>query len=309
MRSYRNWILSYLLVSFAINGHAQDVVSSADYLEHFGVDVDAIEIDVETLAPGLHVLFGAGGNIAVSIGDQGVLIVDDQFPQLLPKIKTAITELGGGDIDFVINTHWHFDHADGNTDLGSGGSWIVSQANSRRMMQGEHQINLVTAVVEQPAYPAVALPVMTFEDRMQVHFNGEDIDLLHFGPAHTTGDAAVYFRGSNVIHMGDVYNAGYPFIDADNGGDLNGVISFCRAVMEVINEETTVVPGHGRVSSYQDLSDFTDMLVIVRDRVAELIVDGASLEEVIAAKPTAQWDELRGDPTLLLNRAYASLKR
>lgn len=304
------------LCQFLIGGfvcaacNAQDAVSASEAAKRFGMDVDTIEVKIETVAPGRHVLFGAGGNVVASIGNQGVLIVDDQFPQMIPKIEAAIRELGGDDIDFVINTHWHFDHADGNTELGKGGSWIVSQSNSRQMMTVDQRINLVSMVVEQPPYPHEALPVITFDDRMRFHFNDEDVDLLHFGPAHTTGDTAVIFRGQNVVHMGDVFNmSGYPFIDADNGGDLNGVIRFCESVLKEINEDAIVVPGHGPVSGHADLVEYVEMLKTIRDRITAMIENGATLDEVIAAKPTAEWDEKKGDPASLLNRAFTSLKK
>lgn len=289
---------------------AQNSVTFYELFEARGADITAAEIEIETVAPGLYVLFGQGGNVAVSIGDQGVLVVDDQFPAMVPKIRAAIRELGGGDVDFVINTHWHGDHTYGNPIFGEGGSWIVSHANSRRMMAGDQLINLVSDLVEQPASPPEGLPVITYEDRMEFHFNGEQIDLLHFGPAHTTGDAAVVFREHNVVHMGDVFNAaGYPFIDADNGGDLDGVILFCEAVLEVIGEDTVVVPGHGAVAGYADLQDYVSMLRMIRERIAASIAGGATLDEVIAAKPTAEWDEARGNPGLLLDRAFESLTR
>ena len=267
-------------------------------------------ITAERLGDGLHVLFGVGGAIVVSIGEQGVLAVDDQFPEMAPKYKEKIRELGGGDIDFVINTHWHFDHADGNKALGPEGTWIVAHENSRRMMMQDNVINLVAAEREQPAYPRAALPVITFADGMMFHFNGEPIELLHFGPAHTTGDTAVIFRGHNVVHMGDVFNnAGYPFIDADNGGSLNGVIEFSSRVLERIDERTIVVPGHGPIATYADLEAYVEMLTAVRDRIAELIESGASLEQVVAARPTEPFDARYGNPASFVDRAYASLVR
>jgi len=286
---------------------ATDTVSSSEAFERFGLDVKTTEIRVEEVGAGLYVLFGAGGNILVSIGDQGVLIVDDQVPGMIPKIKSAIVELGGGDVDFVINTHWHFDHADGNAVLAKEGSWIVSQNNSRQMLTKDNLINLVGFIVDQSAYVPEGLPVITFEERMQFHFNGEEIDLLHFGPAHTTGDTAVVFRGKNVLHMGDVYNGRYPFIDADNGGDLGGLIRFCESVLNEINEKTVVIPGHGSVGTYQDFEEYVSMLKTIQGRIAALITEGASLEEIIAAKPSAEWDEERGDPTQFLDRAFKSM--
>jgi len=297
-----------VLVLAGMTAEAQEVFTGEQYFENAGVDLTATEISTETVAPGLHVLFGAGGNLAVSIGAQGVLLVDDQFPALVPKIRHAIRELGGGTVDFVVNTHWHFDHSDGNPLFGADGSWIVAQANSRQMMTERQLINQIAFQIEQPASPPEALPVITFENGMQLHFNGEKIDILHFGPAHTTGDAAVIFRGRNVVHMGDVYNtAGYPFIDADNGGTLNGIILFCEAVLDEITNDTVVIPGHGAVGNYADLKDYTMMLRTIRDRMTALIADGASLDEIIAAEPTAEWDEVKGDPARLLNRAYAGM--
>jgi glyoxylase-like metal-dependent hydrolase (beta-lactamase superfamily II) len=292
----------------AAAAQAQDVISIAEFYR--GIDFETIEIRTETVSPGLHVLFGEGGNVVASIGDQGVLVVDDQYPAMVPKIRRAVRQLGGREVDFVVNTHWHLDHTFGNPLFGEGGSWIVSQANSRQMMTKIQIINTVERLVEQPASPPAGLPVITYEDRMQFHFNGEQIDLLHFGPAHTTGDAAVVFRGHNAVHMGDVYNnAEYPFIDADSGGDLDGMILFCEAVLKEIGEDTIVIPGHGPVAKYADLEKYVSMLKIIRDRIARLIADGATLDEVIASKPTAEWDEVKGDPIQLLDRAYASLKR
>jgi len=305
-RMLRIFVFS-MTVLVAAPSLAQDTLSLDEIAEAFGWNFDS-EIEVQTIADGFYVLFGVGGNIAVSIGSQGVLVVDDQFPQMMPKINAAIAKLGGGKIDFAVNTHWHFDHAEGNLALGPEGTWLVSQANSRDMMMAEHVINLVAVRYKQQVYPAAALPVITFDDRMEFHFNGEQIQLLHFGPAHTTGDTAVVFRGRNAVHLGDVFNnAGYPFIDADNGGEINGVISFCEAVLGVIDVDTVVIPGHGPVTDYAALSAYIDMLKTVRDRINKLIDGGADLDAVIAAKPTAEYDETYGDPALLVNRAYTSL--
>ena len=267
-------------------------------------------ITTQTLAEDFHVLFGVGGNILVSIGANGVLIVDDQFPQMVPKYKATIGELGGGAIDFAINTHWHFDHADGNQVLGPEGTWLVAHETSRQMMTKNNVINLVTQKRDQPAYPETALPVLTYDDTMRFHFNGERIDLMHFGPAHTTGDTAVIFRGHKAVHLGDVFNnAGYPFIDADNGGSLSGVIEFCSKVLEQIDSTYTVVPGHGPVTDAQALADYVAMLTTIRDRMNALIGSGATLEQVVAARPTAEWDPRKGSPAGFLDRSYLSLTR
>lgn len=283
-------------------------LDSDGILKAFNWDLDITEIKTQTIGKNFHVLFGMGGNIAVSIGSNGVLIVDDQFPKLVPKIEAAIEELGGGKVDFAINTHWHFDHADGNLALGPAGTWLVSQANSRKMMLDDHVINLVAVAYDQKAYPKEALPVITFDDAMQFHFNDEQIDLLHVGPAHTTGDTAIFFRGNNAVHLGDVFNnAGYPFIDAGNGGTLDGIVEFCSKVLAEIKEDTVVIPGHGPVSDYAGLKNYIEMLSTIRDRMMVLIEQGASLEEVYAAKVTADWDKEMGDNIGFINRSYMSL--
>ncbi|HVY66013.1 MAG TPA: MBL fold metallo-hydrolase [Gammaproteobacteria bacterium] len=267
-------------------------------------------ITTQKLADDFHVLFGVGGNILVSIGGNGTLIVDGQFPQMVPKYKAKIGELGGGKIDFVINTHWHFDHSDGNTVLGPDGTWIVANEKSRQMLLKNNVINNVVSKREQPKYPETALPVITYDNSMRFHFNGETIDLLHYGPAHTTGDTAVVFRQHKTVHMGDVYNnAGYPFIDADNGGSLNGVIEFSSKVLQQIDQDYIVVPGHGPVANYQALADYVAMLTTIRDRMKALIDSGATLQQVTAARITSEWDKQKGDPAAFLNRSYASLTR
>ena len=205
-----------ILATWTVNSAlAHDHFLSLDEaLTAFGMVPEETEIRTEKVTDNFYVLFGAGGNIGVSVGAQGVLIIDDQFPEMIPKVGDAIREIGGGAVDFAINTHWHFDHADGNAALGPGGSWIVSQANSRQKMLDDQVIDLVAFKYAQKAYPQTALPVITYDDAMQFHFNGEQIDLMHFGPAHTTGDTAIILRGSNAVHMGDVFNRmGYPFID------------------------------------------------------------------------------------------------
>ncbi|MFT5693327.1 MAG: cyclase [Oceanicoccus sp.] len=285
-----------------------EALDSDGILKAFNWDLDKTEIKTQTIGKNFHVLFGSGGNIAVSIGSNGVLIVDDQFPKLVPKIEAAIEELGGGKVDFAINTHWHFDHADGNLALGPAGTWLVSQANSRQMMLDDHVINLVSVAYDQKAYPKEALPVITFDNKMQFHFNDEQIDLLHVGPAHTTGDTAILFRGNNAVHLGDVFNnAGYPFIDAGNGGTLNGLVEFCSKVLAEIKEDTVVIPGHGPVTDYAGLKNYIEMLSTIRDRMMVLIEQGASLEDVYAAKVTADWDKEMGDNVGFINRSYMSL--
>ena len=306
-------VLLGLILGLVAPAQAKDEPLSLDQLlAAMGWSFETAEIRTEKVGDGLYVLFGLGGNIAASVGEQGVLIVDDQFPEMIPQVEDAIRAVGGGPIDFAINTHWHFDHAEGNLALGPKGTWLVSHANSRAMMMNDHIINLVAMRYEQKAYPEDARPTIVFEDSMQFHFNGQQIDLIHAGPAHTTGDAAVIFRGTNAVHLGDVFNRGYPFIDVDNGGSLSGMISFCKAVLGEINEETVVIPGHGELSNYEGLKKYIAMLEDVKGKLSAMIASGKSLDEVIAARPTAPYDAEFGDPVEslgFLNRAYTSLSR
>ncbi|MFK7828142.1 MAG: MBL fold metallo-hydrolase [Congregibacter sp.] len=301
--------------SAQLHAHSHtNLVSFEQMMDMFGIDFEGTPITTEKVADGLHVLFGVGGNIAVSTGADGTLIVDDQFPQMMPSIREALRKLGSERVDFVINTHWHFDHADGNLTLGEEGVWIVSQANSREMMRSDHIINFGPMAVEQKAYPQPALSDITFDDTMQFHINGETVELVHHGAAHTSGDAAVIFRGSNAVHFGDVFNnAGYPFIDADNGGDIRGMIAFCQAVHDVIDADTRVIPGHGPITDRATLARYIEVLSVIRDRVQALMDAGNDLDAIVAANPTAEFDaEMKGAEDTVpgfLSRVYASLAR
>lgn len=305
-------------VWLAVSIAADDAMSLDDLLDRFGWDFETAEVVTEQVGDGLHVLFGLGGNIAVSIGTDGVLIVDDQFPEMVPKIRAAIEALGretgaGSEIDYVINTHWHFDHAQGNLTLGPGGTRILAHANARHDMAQGGLINLVIARYRQEPYPEEALPTITYTRGMRLHFNGEQIDLIHAGPAHTTGDTAVIFRGQNAVHFGDVFvTTGYPFVDVDSGGDIDGMIAFCRTVLDELPEDAVVIPGHGRITDRAAVEAYVGMLEAVRSRVADLIAEGKTKEQVIAAKVTAEFDETYGPESASLgfvDRVYASLTR
>lgn len=302
------------LAMLAVPASAHDIPETPaplpipELLEAFDWNAEKTEVKTEKLEDGFYVLFGLGGNIAMSSGEDGVLIVDDQLPEVMPKLKRAMRKQGVKEIDFAINTHWHFDHAEGNKVLGKEGTWLISHSNSREMMMKDNVINLVSAAGLQEAYPSSALPHITFDEHMQFYLNGERIDLIHFGPAHTTGDAVVFFRGRNAVHMGDIYNnAGYPFVDADNGGTLDGMLHTCKAVLEAIDVDTVVIPGHGPLANQVDLQNYVYMLEIVYGELKAMIAEGKSLDEIHAAGVTSDWDDQLGDPTMFINRSYASL--
>jgi cyclase len=302
-----------LVLLFTVPVAAEDTTSLEELLASFGYDLATTEIRTEKLGEGLYVLFGVGGNIGVSIGADGVLVVDDQFPEMVPKVRAAIEALGGGPIDYAINTHWHFDHAEGNLALGPAGTTLVSHSNARGDMARGGIINLVRTRYQQQPYPPDALPVITFDGRMQLHWNGEQIDLLHAGPAHTTGDTAVIFHRHQAVHLGDVFNnTGYPFIDVDSGGSIDGMIAFCQAVLAELPADAVVIPGHGPVTDRATLEAYVAMLASVRARVAALIAKGKTLEEVVAARVTAEHEERYGEESRsigFVDRVYTSLTR
>ena len=310
------FVFSALLLATAATAHQhlpgeQNALERKALLEAFGWDVATAEIRTEKIAEGLYVLFGLGGNIAVSVGKDGTLIVDDQLPELADRIKAAIAELGGGGIDYVINTHWHFDHADGNNALGPEGATIISHDNARSDMAAGGIINMVIAQYHQAPYPEAALPELTYQREMSLHFNGGEIELQHFSHAHTNGDTAVFFRKHNAVHLGDVFNnSGYPFVDVGSGGGIDGMIRFCQETLAQIDEHTVVIPGHGPVTDYARLGQYLAMLRTVRDRIQGMIDDGKSLEEVSAAAPTADFDAIYGPESASLgfvNRVYSDL--
>ena len=291
----------------------EELLTLEQLLERFQWNFEDAGIITQEVGEGLHVLFGIGGNIAASIGEDGVLIVDNMFPEMVPKVRAAIAELGGDDIDYAVNTHWHFDHAEGNLTLGPAGTSIVAHDNSAAMMAKTNILNLVVTKYLQEAYPREARPAISFDDRMRLYFNGDEIDIVHAGPAHTAGDAAVIFRKHNAVHFGDVFNnTGYPFIDADSGGGIDGMIAFCQTILDEMGPNAVIIPGHGEVTDSATLQAYIDMLKTVRERVAAMIGEGKSLEEVTAAKPTADFDETFGPEENSLgfvNRVYTSLMR
>ena len=316
---FKSLIISLSILTFSINAahHEESELNYKDgqqaVMDAFGWDFDEAEISIESISDDIHVLFGLGGNILVSTGADGVLLVDDQMPELKYKILRSLRKIGGKSVDYIINTHWHFDHAEGNLVFGPDGAKIVAHENSRKMMLNPKPINLSFIVYPQQPYPLNAVPQITYQDSMKLHLNGDQIELYHFGHAHTTGDTAVYLRNSNVLHMGDVFNmTGPPFIDAGNGGSIDGIIRFCEEILKVVNDETVVVPGHGPISTTEDIQTYIDMLIVVRDRIQAQILEGKSLQEIIESDPTKEWRDKFGDGPFIvgvIDRAYAGMTK
>jgi cyclase len=257
-------------------------------------DFSKVEIVTTKLAPGLAMLVGAGGNIAVSTGDDGPVIVDDQFAPLVPKITAAVKALQDAPIRFVINTHHHFDHTGGNEALGNAGALIFAHENVRARLSTEQFSKLMNRSF--PASPEAALPVITFGDGVTLHWNGQTIRALHVAPAHTDGDTHIWFEPANAVHMGDTFvNGFYPLVDVESGGSLAGLIDSANGVLARANADTKIIPGHGPLASRADLGKFRDMLVDVRSRIEKAIAAGETMEAFIAKKPLADLDAEWGD--------------
>jgi glyoxylase-like metal-dependent hydrolase (beta-lactamase superfamily II) len=273
---------------------------------------DTVQVRSTRVADRTYMLTGAGGNIGVSIGDSGVILVDDQFAPLTPKVLAAVKALTPLPVRFVINTHWHGDHTGGNESMRGAGAVVVAHENVRKRMSTEQFLQVFNEKV--PPSPTGALPVVTFTDAVSFHFDGHEIRAFHVRNAHTDGDVVVHFKSANVLHMGDVFfNGRYPYIDIASGGSVDGVIAVADQVLKLIGPDTKIIPGHGAVGDRAALRSYRDMLAGARSRVMQLVTTGASLQRVIAAKPTAAFDSTWGNgflkPDTFVEMLYSDLSR
>ena len=248
------------------------------------------EIETVKVTDGVYMLMGNGGNIGVSVGMGGVLLIDSLMPPQYEKVKAAVAEIDGGPVRFVINTHFHFDHTGGNEALRKDGAMILGHDSVRKRMQEEWSHWALGYKI--PPFPEMALPDATFNNSAVLYLNGDEIHAYHVKNAHTDTDVIVYFRKSNVVHMGDLFFAGgYPFIDVPHGGSTEGYIAALDKVIDNIDNNTKVIPGHGPLSSRAELRAYRDMVSTVRDRIFHHVEQGKTIEEVLAAKPTADYDK------------------
>lgn len=254
---------------------------------------------------------GSGGNVAVSSGEDGVYVIDDQLQPIADQLMAEIRKISDRPVRFVINTHYHGDHVGGNEAIGHTGAIIIAQDNVYKRMSSE-QFSQFRNKATEP-WPLAALPVITFGDHITLHLNGEAVTAYHVAHAHTDGDSIIWFPVSNVIHMGDIYfNGLYPFIDLDGGGSLQGMLAGVEMALGIANEDTRIIPGHGPLASKADLAGYRDFLIKARDNVQALIDQGMSLQQAIAARPTAEWDQSLGQtwitPAQMVTFIYNSLK-
>ena len=242
-------------------------------------DLSKVEIKSEQVAPGVAVLFGAGGNIGVSYGEDGTILIDDQFAPLTEKIQTAVSTLGAQPVKFLVNTHWHYDHTGGNENLGKSGAVIMAHDNVRvRMAAGQGN--------QKPA-AKVALPVVTYAEGLKLHLNGEEVRVIHMPAGHTDGDSIVHWTKSNVIHMGDLFflRMSFPFVDASSGGNVRGVVAAADKVLAIADDQTKIIPGHGAVATKADLQQYRDMIAQIVGKIQTGIKAGKTLEQIKADRP------------------------
>jgi len=276
-------------------------------------DPAKIEYRSEKLSEGLNVLFGGGGNIAVLTGPDGAFVVDSDIVEMSAKLRGALALVTDQPPRFLVNTHFHFDHAGGNATLGKAGAVIVAHDNVRKHLMTRQVVSPGVEIVTEPMAPE-GLPVVTFEDGVRFHVNGEEIAVHHVANAHTDSDAIVFFEKANVLHTGDLMmSIGYPFVDSANGGSLAGLIAAHEKALGLCNENTRIIPGHGSLVGKADLQAYHDMLVTIRQRVANLVEKGRSLDQVQAAAPSKEFDARWGkgffSADAFVQRVYIELSK
>jgi len=274
-------------------------------------DFDKVSIKTTKVADGVYMLEGSGGNIGLSIGEDGVVVIDDEFAPLTPKIQAAISAITPKPIKFVLNTHWHGDHVGGNENLAAAGAVIIAHDNVRKRMSVDQFIELMKRKV--PASPPKALPVVTFSTNVTLHLNGEDLRVIYVGPAHTDGDAIIVFPKAKVVHMGDCFmTISYPFVDLGSGGNFDGFVSVADKVLGMIDSSFKIIPGHGAIAVKADLKGWRDMLATIRARVKKQADAGKTLEAIQKQNLTAEWDEKWGKdfikPDQIIEFAFKAVK-
>jgi glyoxylase-like metal-dependent hydrolase (beta-lactamase superfamily II) len=251
-------------------------------------DFSKVQIKATKVAGSVYMLEGSGGNIGVSVGDDGIVLVDDQFAPLAGKIKAALKDITDKPLRFVLNTHFHGDHSGGNAEFSKDATIMAHENVRKRLAQG-------TTVAGGEVKPAAneALPVITFNDRATVHLNGEDIRAIHFPHGHTDGDSVIFFPKSNVVHMGDDFvTYGFPFVDVRNGGSVSGMIAGCEKVLGMTSPDVKFIPGHGPISTPADLRKYVDMLKETRALVAQAAKDGKTPDQMKKDHLLEKYDSL-----------------
>jgi glyoxylase-like metal-dependent hydrolase (beta-lactamase superfamily II) len=271
----------------------QNAPISQDRVAQMRAQAATVPVQSQKLRDNVYMLSGPGGNILVLTGADGKLMVDSSFAGAVPKINTALAAIDSKPLNLLINTHWHFDHTDGNDSFHSGGAAIIAHENCRKRLSTPQEI--AAFQMHFDAAPVGAWPRTTFNDKFALYYDGEQVDLGYILPAHTDGDIYVKLQKANVLHCGDIFfNGIYPFIDPSSGGNINGMIAGSAQCLTQADAETKVIPGHGPLGDKSALTNYHDMMVTVRDRVQKQKAAGKSLQDVVASKPTADLDAVWG---------------
>jgi len=270
-----------------------------------------VEFTAFQLSDTIYMIKGSGGNVGISTGEDGLFIIDDQVKPVTAQLLQAIRKVSNKPIRFVLNTHYHADHTGGNESIGSAGAVIIAHDNIRKRMTTEQVSSFMQSTT--PPYAEDALPLITFNDRLSLHLNGETATTYYVANGHTDGDSIIHFPVSNVIHMGDMYfNTLYPYIDLDAGGSIQGMVAAADLALSMADESTRIIPGHGPLAITEDLKNYRDYLVKASANVQELIDQNMDLQQIIAAEPTKEWDEALGKtwitPAQFVTFIYNSLK-
>ncbi|MEL7002255.1 MAG: MBL fold metallo-hydrolase [Bacteroidota bacterium] len=253
-------------------------------------DFSKVEIKTFEVTDKIHMLVGAGGNIGVLEGEDGIFMIDNQYGPLSEKIKTAVGNISNQPIKYVLNTHWHFDHTGGNLNFNTPGLTLVAHENVKIRLENDQHVEPFGWDVK--ALATEGLPELTFTDKLTLYLNGEEIVIIHPERAHTDGDAITFFKTSNVIHAGDVFvRYGYPFIDASSGGSIDGIIDGLNMIISLSDENTKIIPGHGELASRSDVMEVRNMLEETAAVLKKEIANGSSVDDIINANPLAKWDE------------------
>lgn len=249
-------------------------------------DFSKVEVKATKVAGSVYMLTGAGGNIGVSVGDDGIVLIDDQYAPLAPKIEAALRSITDKPVRFILNTHYHGDHTGGNEHFGKTAPIVAHENVRKRLASGVTRRGQTT-----PPAPKGALPVLTFDESVTIHLNGEDVRAVHMPSGHTDGDSVIWFTQSNVVHMGDdFFNGFFPFVDQENGGSVRGLIANLDKVLSVLPNDAKVIPGHGALSDKAGLTKFRDVVRSTLNVVEKGIAAGKTAEQLKAEKALAEWD-------------------
>jgi cyclase len=253
-----------------------------------------VEIKAQKVSGNVYMLQGAGGNIGVLVGDDGIVIVDDQFAPLAAKIRAALKDISDKPIKFVINTHWHGDHTGGNAAFSSDGPVVAQENVRKRLIEGHPKFEVAGKTIDAaPPAPKEALPVVTFEDNVSIHVDGEDIRAVHYPSGHTDGDSVIFFPKANVVHMGDDFvTYGFPFVDTLSGGSVRGMIAAVDKVIALLPPDVKVIPGHGSLSTLDDVKKFSATLKDIVAIIEAEVKKKKTLDQIKAAKVLAKYDDM-----------------